>query len=245
VIAEFTFYALVGFVAQLVDGTIGMAYGVVSTTALLSAGVSPLTATANIHFAELVTGGASGVFHIRRQHVSWALVRRLVLAGAPGAAAGAWVIVTVTPNAVTTVRRGVAVYLLMLGLWLCWRSARQRTPHPREPRASALGFFGGLFDAAGGGWGPIVTANLMTSSIAPRVVVGTSIVAEFVVTATHVLVFAGPGGLRPEVATAGLLAGGLAAAPIAARVAGQLPPRLVVGLVGVGVVVAAALLIAR
>ena len=197
--SEFLVYAVIGFVAQLVDGTIGMAYGVISTVALLSAGVSPLNATANIHFAELVTGGLNGVFHTRRGHVSWPLVRRLVVSGSIGGAIGALLLITFTPRSVELVRNGVAAYLMVLGVWLCWRGWAPRVIRADTTgRAGLLGLFGGLFDAAGGGWGPIVTSNLMVAGIPPRVAIGSSIVAEFAVTAVHVIVFAGLGGLRPD-----------------------------------------------
>jgi uncharacterized protein len=92
VTADFLSYVVIGFVAQLVDGTIGMAYGVISTTALLSAGLSPLNVTANIHFAELLTGGVSGAFHARRGQVSWPLVKRLALTGSVGGGSTGYVV---------------------------------------------------------------------------------------------------------------------------------------------------------
>lgn len=244
--SELLSYVVIGFIAQLVDGTIGMAYGVISTTALLSAGLSPLNVTANIHFAELLTGGLSGLFHARRRQVSWPLVKRLAWTGSIGAALGALLLVTVATRWVEGVRRAIATYLLALGVWLCWRALRRAEPRPRaSARAGTLGLAGGLFDAAGGGWGPIVTSNLMVAGVTPAVAVGSSVVAEFVVTAVHAAVFAGIGGLRPELPMAGLLVGGVLAAPIAPRLAGQLPPRVIIGLVGIAVVVASAILILR
>ena len=243
---EFLAYVAIGFVAQLVDGTIGMAYGVISTTALLSAGLSPLNVTANIHFAELITGGLSGVFHARRGQVSWPLVRRLALTGSIGAAVGVLLLVMLATRWVEAVRRAIATYLMALGLWLCWRALKRREMSQRSAGpASVLGLAGGLFDAAGGGWGPIVTSNLMVAGVTPAVAVGSSVVAEFVVTAVHSVLFAGVGGLRPELPMAGLLVGGVIAAPIAPRLTGRLPPRVVIGLVGLAVVIASAILIAR
>ena len=244
--SDFLTFAVIGFVAQLVDGTIGMAYGVVSTTALLSAGLSPLSATANIHFAELITGGLTGIFHARRRQVSWPLVRGLAVAGCLGATAGALLLVVFAPRFVDVSRRVVAFYLLILGLWLCWRAVnRSRAIATVAGRVHALGFAGGLFDAAGGGWGPIVSSNLMIAGIAPRVAVGSSIVAEFFVTTVHVIVFAGLGGLRPEMAMAGLLMGGVLAAPLGPALAARLPTKVVIFLVGLGVVVASGFLIVR
>jgi uncharacterized membrane protein YfcA len=244
VTADFLTFVVIGFIAQLVDGTIGMAYGVISTTALLSAGLSPLSATANIHFAELLTGGLSGIFHARRRQVSWPLVRRLALAGCLGGAAGALLMVVVAPRFVEWSRRAVALYLLVLGLWLCWR-AGNRVFSSVSARPHTLGFAGGLLDAAGGGWGPIVTSNLMIAGVQPRVAIGSSIVAEFFVTAVHAAVFATVGGLRPEIAMAGLLIGGAAAAPLGPALAARLPAKVVIFLVGLGVVLASAVLIVR
>ena len=242
---DFLTFVVIGFMAQLVDGTIGMAYGVVSTTALLSAGLSPLSATANIHFAELITGGLSGVFHARRHQVSWPLVRRLTFAGCAGAAIGALLLVALAPRFVEWSRRAVAFYLLVLGLWLCWRARNRLMLSQVSARPHALGFAGGLFDAAGGGWGPIVTSNLMIAGVKPRVAIGSSIVAEFFVTAVHTIVFASVGGLRPEVAMAGLLVGGVIAAPFGPALAARLPSNVVVFLVGLAVVLASAVLIVR
>ena len=242
---DFLTFVVIGFMAQLVDGTIGMAYGVVSTTALLSAGLSPLSATANIHFAELITGGLSGVFHARRHQVSWPLVRRLTLTGCAGAAVGALLLVVLAPRFVEWSRRAVAFYLLVLGLWLCWRARNRLMLSRASARPRALGFAGGLFDAAGGGWGPIVTSNLMIAGVQPRVAIGSSIVAEFFVTAVHTVVFASIGGLRPEVAMAGLLIGGVIAAPFGPALAARLPAKVVVFLVGLAVVLASAVLIVR
>ena len=243
---DFLTFAVIGFIAQLVDGTIGMAYGVVSATALLSAGLSPLSATANIHFAELITGGLSGVFHARRRQVSWPLVRRLALTGCLGGAAGALLLVVFASRFVEWSRRVVALYLLVLGLWLCWRAGSGLKAISRATaRPHGLGFAGGLFDAAGGGWGPIVTSNLMIAGVTPRVAIGSSIVAEFFVTAVHAIVFATIGGLRPELAMAGLLLGGMLAAPLGPTLAARLPSRVVVFLVGLAVVAASAALIVR
>ena len=244
--ADFLSYLVIGFVAQLVDGTIGMAYGVISTTALLSAGLSPLNVTANIHFAELLTGGVSGAFHARRGQVSWPLVKRLALTGSIGAGVGAVMLVTVAARWLDGLRRAIALYLIVLGVWLCWRAVKRHELRPRVgDRTAALGLVGGLFDAAGGGWGPIVTSNLMVAGVTPAVAVGSSVVAEFVITAVHAAVFAGLGGLRPELPMLGLLTGGVMASPIAARLAGRLPPRIIIGLVGIAVVIASALLILR
>lgn len=243
---ELLTYVAIGFVAELIDGAIGMAYGVISTTALLSAGLSPLAVTANIHFAELITGSINGGFHLRRGHISWPLVRRLALTGSLGGFVGAALLITLTPRSMEAVRRGIAVYLLLLGLWLCWKGLGRRTLRERRVNhAGILGLVGGACDAAGGGWGPIVTSNLMVSGVAPRVAIGSSIVAECIVTAVHAVTFAGLGGLRPDISMAGLLIGGVLAAPLAPRLTARLSVPVIITTVGIAVVVASTLLIFR
>lgn len=244
--AAFAYFVIVGFLAQLVDGTIGMAYGVVSTTALLAVGVSPLRATANIHFAELVTTAATSVFHLRWRNVSWAVARTLIVAGAIGAVLGALWLVVLTPRDVERVRTIVSIYLLILGFWIISRAYRSARAHTyRSGRAASFGFLGGLCDAMGGGWGPIVTSNLVVSGLEPRIAVGSSIAAEFVVTAVHSAVFAGIGDIRPDRVMLGLLTGGVLAAPIAPRLAARLPVKTMVLAVGVVVVISSIALLVR
>jgi uncharacterized membrane protein YfcA len=243
---ELITFILVGFVAQIVDGTVGMAYGVVSTTALLAAGVSPLRATANIHFAELATTAMTSGFHLRRGNVSWGVVRTLAIAGGIGGLVGASLLVILTPLNATRVRNVVAVYLLILGLWLIRRAIRPGQPKEyRTGRAVKFGLLGGTFDAMGGGWGPIVTSNLVMSGLKPRVAVGSSIVAEFMVTVVHSAVFAGFGDLRPDRVMLGLLIGGLVAAPIGPHLASRLPARTMILGVGSVVVISSILLLLR
>ena len=147
-------FAAVGFVAQMIDGAIGMAYGLFTTSVLLSLGVLPAAASASVHSAEIFTTGTSGLAHWYLGNVRLGLVLRLAVPGVLGGVLGAYVLVE-TPTAV--VRVFVSVYLLCLGGMILWKAVRPQPPAVALPTAQvgALGFCGGLLDAiGGGGWGP-------------------------------------------------------------------------------------------
>jgi len=153
---EFFLLLLIGFFAQLVDGALGMAYGVLTNTALLSIGLAPAQASALVHTAEIFTTGASAASHIYHRNVDWRFVSRLGVAGVLGAILGAWILSNVD---VTAARRYVYVYLLLMGAYILWRSVRiapiRERPAGWMPPA---GFAAGFLDASGGGgWGPVLT----------------------------------------------------------------------------------------
>ena len=238
---DLALYATIGFLAQLIDGTLGMGYGVVSSTALLGMGLAPLQVSANVHLSEIVTTGATGIFHIRRGHVQWVLVRPLIIGGALGGIAGVVLLTVVSPLALSLLRRGVAAYLLGMGLLMVRRALRGPRPGSPTARPGLLGVIGGLFDAAGGGgWGSLVTSRMMMSGLEPRVAVGSSIAAEFAVTIVMSIAFVGIAQVQPGLVALGLIIGGVIAAPIAPLVAGRLPSRALLGLVGVAVILLSA-----
>ncbi len=160
VATTFGLFLLVGFFAQLVDGAVGMAYGVISSSVLLAFGVSPAQASATIHAAECFTTGASGVSHLIHRNVDWRLFFRLAPAGIVGGVLGAYVLTGFDP---TFIKAVVIAYLGTLGLWMLWRAARglkEEPPHLKH--VVPLGVVGGFLDASGGGgWGPIVTSTLL------------------------------------------------------------------------------------
>jgi Sulfite exporter TauE/SafE len=161
----------IGFVAQLVDGALGMAYGVLSNAAILSMGLPPAQASALVHTAEIFTTGASAASHIYHRNVDWRLVTRLVVTGVLGAVLGAWILSNID---IAAARRLVYGYLLLMGLYILWKSMRI-APAPRTPSgwAAPLGFLSGFLDASGGGgWGPVTTSTLIGSGHAPRQTVG-------------------------------------------------------------------------
>lgn len=225
-------FVAVGFAAQLVDGALGMAFGTVATSVMLSAGVPPATASACTHAAEMFTTAASGAAHWRFGNIDWHLVRRLALPGMLGGALGAFVLSGLPGEAV---RPYVSAYLLVLGVLIVARAlcgSIERTAAYRK-HLIPLGFFGGLFDAiGGGGWGPLVATTLMGRGAEARYAIGSVNLVEFFVTATIFATFFFMIGLELWPIIAGLVIGGALAAPCAAFVARRLPPRVLMIVVG-------------
>lgn len=232
--------AIVGLIAQLVDGSLGMAYGVTSTTLLLAVGISPALASASVHIAEVGTCAMSGVSHWRFGNVDWSKIVWLAVPGAIGAFLGAVVLVSViTAEAAEPI---VAVFLFSLGIFILARFSFRRHERPVRERPipktfiSPLGFVAGFLDAAGGGgWGPISTPTLLSSGrMQPRKVIGTVDTSEFLVA------FAASVGFLISLSFAdipwqlvvALLLGGLIAAPIAAWIVRILPARIMGTAVG-------------
>jgi uncharacterized membrane protein YfcA len=227
-------FAVVGFAAQMVDGAIGMAYGLSATSVLLNLGVAPATASASVHAAEVFTTGASGLAHWRLGNVRRALVLRLAAPGVLGGVTGAYVLVGM-PTA--PVRVFVGLYLLALGGVVLLKALRPRPPLAAAAistgRLAALGFCGGLLDAIGGGWGAIVTSTLIGQGNVPREAIGSASLAEFFVTAAVSAAFVATVGITLWPIIAGLVLGGVLAAPLAALAAKRVPDRLLMAAVGV------------
>jgi len=232
--------AIVGLAAQLVDGSLGMAYGVTSTTLLLAVGLSPALASASVHIAEVGTTLASGVSHWRFGNVDWGKIGWLAVPGGVGAFFGAVVLASViTAEAAEPI---VAIFLFSLGIYILARFSFRRREKPVHVRPvprmflGPLGLVAGFLDAAGGGgWGPISTPTLLSSGrMEPRKIVGTVDTSEFVVA------FAASVGFLVSLSFAdipwqvvgALLVGGLVAAPIAAWVVRILPMRVLGTAVG-------------
>ena len=186
--SDFVLFLAVGALAQLVDGALGMAYGVVSSTVLLSFGVAPAAASASVHTAELFTTAASGAAHTIHRNIDWRLFWRLVPMGIVGGIAGTYVL-TSFPGGV--MKPYVTAYLAIIGVYLFIRSFRKIPSRP-VPGAVAppLALFGGFLDSVGGGgWGPVVTTGLLGAGGQPRYVIGTVNTAEFLVTLSVSLTF--------------------------------------------------------
>jgi hypothetical protein len=230
---------IVGFAAQLIDGALGMAYGVTSSTLMLSTGLSAVTASASVHLAEVGTTVASGVAHWRFGNVDWGMVRRLGVPGAIGGFLGATVLGSVSTESAAPVMAGV---LALLGVYVLARftlgSLRPVDGRPplRARFLTPLGLVAGFIDATGGGgWGPVATPTLLVSGrVEPRKVIGSVDTSEFLVATAASLGFLltlGRQGVNLGYALA-LLAGGLVAAPIAAYLVRIVPPKLLGSLVG-------------
>ncbi|HJW89690.1 MAG TPA: sulfite exporter TauE/SafE family protein [Anaerolineales bacterium] len=225
-------YVFVGFFAQMIDGAMGMAYGVSSNTFLLSIGVPPAAASASVHMAEVVTTGVSGFSHWRLGNINWPLVRRLLIPGVLGGMSGAYLLTSIDGN---IIKPYIAAYLLIMGVVILIKAFNGVKENPEHSqRVGLLGLVGGFFDSiGGGGWGPIVTTTLVARGDNPRFTIGSVNFAEFFVTFSESVVF---------VATLnffsywkiilGLLIGGVIAAPLAAIVARKLPVRALMLMVG-------------
>lgn len=228
----FLLFVALGFAAQLVDGALGMAYGVISTTVLLALGIPPAQASAMVHTAEIFTTGASGAAHTWRRNVDWRMVARLAPAGALGGVAGAF-LVSYAP--VDLLRPIVSGWLGLMGLLMIAGAIRGHVPTGKRPRGLIpLGLIGGFLDASGGGgWGPVVTTTLITSGQTPRTTIGSVSVSEFLVTAAIAATFTATIGGDHLADVAGLIVGGVLAAPIAASAVRFIPARALMGMVGV------------
>ncbi len=227
----FWWAVLVGLIAQAIDGALGMAYGITSTSFLLATGSSPAVASASVHIAEVFTTGVSGVAHIKLGNVSRQLFLRLLLPGIIGATAGAWLVSTVDAAVIKPV---VAAYLLLMGLYVLSKTFRARRVARGEPRHVAkLGLAGGFVDAVGGGgWGPVVTTTLVGTGHDPRMTIGSVNLAEFFLTFVSAGVFTLLVPETPWATVAGLVVGGLFAAPLAALMTARLNTRVLLVLVG-------------
>ena len=225
-------FVAVGFAAQLVDGAIGMAYGLSGTTVMLSLGFPPATASASVHAAEVFTTGISGLSHWRFGNVDWSFVWHLAVPGMLGGATGAYVLTTLPGD---TIAPFVNAYLFLMGAWILWKAFRNDRAETDEPPRwiTPLGLGGGFLDAiGGGGWGPMVTSTLFGHGTKPRFTIGSVNFAEFFVTAAISVTFLSTIGLELWPIIAGLILGGALAAPIAAYAAKTIPDRPLMILVG-------------
>ncbi|CAH0195583.1 MULTISPECIES: sulfite exporter TauE/SafE family protein [Stenotrophomonas] len=233
--SEFWWFILIGLGAQLVDGALGMAFGLVSSSVLLSMGLPPAQVSASVHTAEVFTTGASGVSHLVAGNVDKRLFFRLALPGALGGALGAYVLTQVPGD---LIRPLIYLYLLVLAIIILARAAGRWMPKGEIRRVPVLGFFAGLLDASGGGgWGPVATSTLLARGGQARTTIGTVNAAEFVVTLTISATFLLSMGVQHLQIVAGLLIGGMMAAPVAAVLVKRVKERWV--LVAVGVLVLA------
>lgn len=251
---DFLLFLFVGFVAQSVDGALGMAYGLISSTVLLAFGVPPATASACVHAAEVFTTASSAGSHALHRNVKWKLFAPLAIGGSIGGALGAFVLTSIPGDVIKPYITG---YLAIMGGVILYRAWKGRTPRPFPLKlAGPLGGVGGFLDAVGGGgWGPTVTSAMVGSGENPRVSIGTANTAEFFVTATISATFLaalisghwqGATGLSTHMAAVGgLIAGGLIAAPFAGFMIKLIPIRALTWGVGVLVILLAGYQTAR
>jgi uncharacterized membrane protein YfcA len=243
--AELVLLLLIGFFAQLVDGALGMAFGVISTSAVMALGMPPASASAMVHTAEIFTTAASGSWHIFHRNVDWRLFVRLGVAGVVGAVLGAWLLSNLDGKLMTPF---VAVYLLLMGIYILVRAARLKPQTQFEGRGWPVttGVAAGFLDASGGGgWGPVATSSLVGAGHEPRLAIGSANTVEFLVAAAAAATFFVELGLSPWQQLVPLVLGALFAAPLGGYVAKRVPARPLMVMVGVLIVSLAAIQLSR
>jgi uncharacterized membrane protein YfcA len=229
---EFLSLIGIGFLAQLVDGALGMAFGLISTIALLSLGIPPAHASAAVHTAEVATTAASGLSHLFHRNVDRRLLLMLGGPGILGGVLGAYVLSNIDGRAI---RPFVSSYLLVMGLFILMRAAKL-APSSEDAKtgyAAPLGLIGGFLDAiGGGGWGPMVASTLIGSGHAPRRVIGSVNAAEFFITLAVTTTFFIELASAHVEHIAALLIGGLLAAPLGGYIVRYMQPRVLMAAVG-------------
>lgn len=242
--STFLIFVIAGFIAQLIDGALGMAYGVSCNSLLLSFGIPPALASASIHTAEVFTTGVSGLSHLLLRNVNRKLLLRLAIPGVAGSALGAFLISEVLDGGL--VKPFISAYLLLMGIQIIRKSLKQELEfsEPKKSKLSLLGLAGGFFDAVGGGgWGPIVTTNLIHKGNVPKQTIGTVNTAEFFITFVSTGIFIFFLGVQSWQIILGLIVGGVLASPLGALLAGRINPRLLMRLVGITIAIVSSITI--
>ncbi|PVD53871.1 ABC transporter permease [Terrimonas sp.] len=237
--SKFYWLILAGFFAQLVDGALGMGYGVVSTTVLMSLGVNLSAISGSIHTAEMFSSGASGYSHYKFGNVNKKLFKALLIPGIIGAVVGAYLLSRFGDQYANYIRPLIASYTMLLGIRILIIAFRKGQKKPQKvKRVGWLAGAGGFLDSfGGGGWGPLVTSTLISKGRSPRFVIGSVSITEFFVTLASALTFFAMIGVSHWQVILGLIIGGLIGAPIAARLVGKLPMKTMFIAVGVMVVI--------
>lgn len=231
---EFLTFTLVGVLAQLVDGALGMAYGVTSAGLLLGLGMPPVMASASVHYAETFTCGASGLSHLAAGNVRRKLFLALAIPGVIGALLGVWLAVHLPAQ---WMRIALTPYLLGMGLFLLLRGAKRAGERTEPPRGTPiLGAAAGFLDAVGGGgWSALTATTLLARGLQPRVVIGSVHLAKCVVSIAASVAFLFGIGAGHVTAVLGLIAGGILAAPFGAFFIRRIPARAATVLAGLAV----------
>jgi len=233
---NFLFFVLAGFVAQLIDGALGMAYGVSCTTLLLNLGIPPVLASASVHTAEVFTTGVSGLSHLFLKNVNLKLFFKLAIPGVIGAVIGAYLLSKIFDGNI--IKPYISAYLLVIGIFILIKSFKTIELKDKTKKVSLLGFTGGFCDAiGGGGWGPIVTSNLIFRGKTPKETIGTVNTAEFFVTFFSTGVFLFFVGVDSWKIILGLIIGGIIAAPIGAYMATKVKPKVLMFMVGLVIII--------
>jgi len=233
---RFFWLFLVGFLAQLIDGALGMGYGVTCTAALLYIGIPLPAISSSIHTAEMFSSGASGFSHYKFGNINKKLFRNILIPGVIGAVSGALLLSFLGDKYAGIIKPILAVYTFILGLRILFNAFRKNKKRRKTKRVGWLAGAGGFLDSfGGGGWGPLVTSTLISKGKTPRYIIGTVSLTEFFVTFASALTFFSVIGISHWQLIAALILGGVLAAPIAAKLAGKLPLKAM--FIGVGLMV--------
>ena len=233
---KFLFFVTAGFLAQMVDGSLGMGYGVTSATCLITFGVSPVMVSSAIHTSEIFTTGISGYSHYKFGNVNKKLFRHLVIPGVIGSILGAVMLVFLGDRYGKWLMPVIAAYALFLGIKILVKAFQIQSKDKKIRRIGWLAWVGGFLDAfGGGGWGPIVTSSLISKGRSPKYTIGSVNLTEFFVTLASAVTFFISVGVSNWNVVLGLLIGGGIASPLAAKLAGKLPRKTM--MIGVGIIV--------
>ncbi|MDO4763814.1 MAG: TSUP family transporter [Flavobacteriaceae bacterium] len=233
---RFYWLILVGFIAQLIDGLLGMGYGLCSTVALLGMGVPLSAISGSIHTAEMFSSGASGLSHYKFGNVNKKLLKFLIIPGVMGAIMGAAALSKFSVEYSHIIKPFLAVYTFLLGIRILYKVFKKQHKIQKIKNVGWLALTGGFLDSfGGGGWGPLVTSTLISKGKTPRFVIGTVSLSEFFITLASALTFFAFLGLSHWQVILGLVIGGTLASPLAAKLAGKLPTRAM--LISVGILV--------
>jgi uncharacterized protein len=240
--SELALFIALGFAAQLVDGALGMAYGLIATTVLLSLGMPPAVASASVHTAEVVTTGLAGASHVWHKNIDWSLFKRLAPAGVAGGVVGAYILVGLPED---LVKGFITVYLICMAVLITRRIMANKTVEGSKAKRESklptipVGAAGGFLDAVGGGgWGPIVTSTLLARGDHPRPTIGSASLAEFFLTlAVSITFLLALDFMQYWKVVLGLIIGGAIAAPLAGFLSRILAPRTLMIMVAAVVII--------
>ena len=229
---DFFIYLAIGVMAQLVDGTLGMGYGATSTSFLMSVGVPPAISSTGVHVAEMFTTGASAISHYKFKNINKRLVTYLLIPGVIGSITGAYLLADVIDGKV--IKPFIAVYMIVLAVMIIIKGLRNNNVKKKTKNLGVLAIFGGFMDAVGGGgWGPIVTSTLIGRGRDPRYTIGSVNAAEFAVSFASGITFLLFQGVNGWQVIAGLIVGGVVAAPFAAFFVNKVPRKTMTIIVGI------------
>lgn len=248
----FYWMLLVGFLAEIVAGSMGMGYGVICTTILLMLNIPPPVISATIHSAESFTTAAGSISHYRFGNVNKKLTKRLAIPAIIGAVCGALLLTYVGERYAKMTKPVIGAYTLYLGIKILQNAFAKKTVNgngvikKKKTNITALGLVGGFIDSfGGGGWGPLVTGTFIKNGRTPRFVIGSSTIAKFILTVASAVTFIFTVGIHHWNMVAGLLLGGVITAPFSAMLTAKLPVKKMFVVVGIVVIIMSIITICR